>query len=795
MLDFTKTFINAIKHYIDSKKLSDFENDLPNSDWNQNDPEAPDYVKNRTHWEEEDVVELIPEMKVSITEEDGYIELGYFTQLVVGQTYLVTLNGIEYKCVGREWNEENCVLIGNGTIYGDGDISNNEPFSCDSYDRGLIYLNTTPGEHTFSLAIYNQTVHTLDKKYLPDDIGGKPDWNQDDPEAPDYIKNKPFYEEFEYIPYIPTQTITLLPPYETSESVYCSVPGVYMPWDFLPYRITFDGVEYETMMIDYADYACMEITLADDSNVRLRVLHYGSIAVSSRDYAGEHTITVEQIKNTVHILDSKYLGFPLFAGTGENAICMNDTNNEASGQMALAEGRETVASDFCAHAEGWHTTASGYSSHAEGEHTTASSNSSHAEGNGTTASGSPSHAEGYYTTASGDYGAHAEGGYTTASGNYSHAEGQGTIAIGRSQNVIGEYNSVNTLDKYRSVVDQMSTLHFHQSITLYVSTEYIFDSTTGRYTLVTPTTCTGTNLKSTISSMPANIYLSTSESSDTMYRIVKGSSRPHGNISGNNVYIYNPDIYTREPVSTFRDKYAHIVGNGTGIADNQRSNAHTLDWEGNAWFAGKVFVGGTGQDDPNAVELGTGNSSGGNPGILVVKDIGNNTSSHSAEEIYQAKQNGQNVIFVFRDNVYYLSYVEIEPSYHATFFNIYGSNMQFVYIDGNDITSRSIDINTNSGVSSWNDLTDKPFGEDEEGNVQYIDEKFIPDSIARTSYDNLVTESKELVGAINELNTKFADIESICDEVIALQNSYINGVKVIQEGDTLIIQNGGDADA
>ena len=33
-------------------------------------------------------------------------------------------------------------------------------------------------------------------------------------------------------------------------------------------------------------------------------------------------------------------------------------------------------------------------------------------------------------------------------------------------------------------------------------------------------------------------------------------------------------------------KYAHIVGNGT--EDNARSDAHTLDWEGNAWYAGTV---------------------------------------------------------------------------------------------------------------------------------------------------------------------------------------------------------------
>lgn len=50
--------------------------------------------------------------------------------------------------------------------------------------------------------------------------------------------------------------------------------------------------------------------------------------------------------------------------------------------------------------------------------------------------------------------------------------------------------------------------------------------------------------------------------------------------------------------ATERGNYAHIVGNGTSI--DARSNAHTLDWSGNAWFAGDVYVGstsGTNKDD------------------------------------------------------------------------------------------------------------------------------------------------------------------------------------------------------
>ena len=54
-------------------------------------------------------------------------------------------------------------------------------------------------------------------------------------------------------------------------------------------------------------------------------------------------------------------------------------------------------------------------------------------------------------------------------------------------------------------------------------------------------------------------------------------------------------------VADEQEKYAHIVGNGKG--SNSRSNAHTVDWAGNAWFAGKIYSGGTGQDDGAAAEV------------------------------------------------------------------------------------------------------------------------------------------------------------------------------------------------
>ena len=63
----------------------------------------------------------------------------------------------------------------------------------------------------------------------------------------------------------------------------------------------------------------------------------------------------------------------------------------------------------------------------------------------------------------------------------------------------------------------------------------------------------------------------------------------------------NSHVQGKYNIEDNQDKYAHIVGNGQD--DLNRSNAHTIDWNGVGWFAGGVKVGGTGQDDSNAQTL------------------------------------------------------------------------------------------------------------------------------------------------------------------------------------------------
>ena len=45
-------------------------------------------------------------------------------------------------------------------------------------------------------------------------------------------------------------------------------------------------------------------------------------------------------------------------------------------------------------------------------------------------------------------------------------------------------------------------------------------------------------------------------------------------------------VQGKNNIEDTENKYAHIVGNGSSTIN--KSNAHTLDWDGNAWFAGQV---------------------------------------------------------------------------------------------------------------------------------------------------------------------------------------------------------------
>ena len=231
-----------------------------------------------------------------------------------------------------------------------------------------------------------------------------------------------------------------------------------------------------------------------------------------------------------------------------STIIMNNNNTSNKMRVKLDEDRfEEVQISYIKSGgrqqEGINTQAIGEASHSEGYNTIAEGKYSHAEGDSTIASGYCAHAEGgphgpldRNTIASGHY-SHAEGDGTEASGIASHTEGEGTTASARGAHAEG----------YQT---KASGVHSHAE---------------------------GSQTVASNDRTHAEGY-DTMASGDTShaegYRTIAASEYQH--VQGK----YN--------VEDANNTYAHIVGNGSA---KSRSNAHTIKWNGDAWFAGNVTVG------------------------------------------------------------------------------------------------------------------------------------------------------------------------------------------------------------
>ena len=206
------------------------------------------------------------------------------------------------------------------------------------------------------------------------------------------------------------------------------------------------------------------------------------------------------------------------------------------------------------------------------------------QGDYTKASGSSSHAEGSYTEASG-IGSHAEGNYTEAKAGRSHAEGNFTVASTYGQQVSGRYNIPE--DRYRKKITPNRTIWIsNYSTVFYRSNAWTFNTKTGKYSLIDPEKCSFSEVTTGM------YYIIGNENSNTsMYYLTSLKSESSGSKT------YNCTLYGVVDQEYEYGTYAHIVGNGTS---SELSNAYTLDWEGNAWFAGDVYVhstSGTNKDD------------------------------------------------------------------------------------------------------------------------------------------------------------------------------------------------------
>lgn len=340
---------------------------------------------------------------------------------------------------------------------------------------------------------------------------------------------------------------------------------------------------YGTVAEGYSSHSEGYFTIA--SGERAHSENYKTIASGNESHAEGTRTKATGYSSHSEGIDTIASGYVAHAEGGGNTT--------ASGNYSHAEGYESTAGGLRSHSEGLKTQAKGDQSHAEGESSIAEGASAHAEGRDTIASGNYSHAEGVSTNAS-TVSAHAEGSSTIASGTNSHAEGANCEATGSNSHAEGEGSKAG----YRAHAEGYKTESSNCS------------HSEGKETKATKTAAHSEGILSQANgdashaegnATKANGYGSHAEGNNSeangTYSHVQGTrvKATADNAHAEGLWTVasgkEQHVQGRFNIEDTENKYAHIVGNGTANAAASRKNIHTLDWDGNAWFAGDVTIG------------------------------------------------------------------------------------------------------------------------------------------------------------------------------------------------------------
>lgn len=159
---------------IDKKYLPEVFVDGVQPDWNQNNPDALDYVKNRTHWEEvlAEGGTIFPETDVEFKTSMAVLNGIGTEQVSVGQKYIVTWRGTEYECTAFLLfaNDPSSVTLGNSSLLFVGN-NTGEPFCLSDFTTSnCIVTKDTSAATTIKIKVdevRNAVVVPISTKYLP----------------------------------------------------------------------------------------------------------------------------------------------------------------------------------------------------------------------------------------------------------------------------------------------------------------------------------------------------------------------------------------------------------------------------------------------------------------------------------------------------------------------------------------------------------------------------------------------------------------------------------------------------
>lgn len=575
--------------------LGDMQGRLDNvvqADFEESNPESPAYIQNRTHWKEvvgEDR-EIVPQQTATFSALGWAGVEGVADGMKEGVKYVAVVGGLEIEGRCRKYGYE--LYIGNGHLLDSRLEDTGEGFCINAL--GSIYYQLTFKNPNATIAgsslkfemrsVQEVTYHKLDKAYLPDDLGG----------SDTFIVNfSPTETDGDIYADATLSDIEQAIADGKTVSGFASVDGL----DFTLSLSAFDPGELAlfsavTTLHSGEDIAIIAVDIALHNSGECDIKPVLALTDEAADVTYVSALKRQDFSEGEKERARINIGVVGKAGSGENSTVFNNYDlNIASGGYSHSEGSGTEASNLTSHAEGFATRASGMASHSEGSGTEASGMAAHAEGAGSVASGGSAHAEGSNTKAYGMF-SHTEGNATEAVNDNSHAQGLSTKATGRSTDVIGEFNAYESIIKDDLYSGFMETDEDKSGHTVYTfsSSDFALSEDESSIIIMNYTE------KDMLYLSPGDYYVTDLDDVYTeINECVSNNSIDGSTTGGYTKYNVGYVKYTVASKSKDRGSFAHIVGNGR--SENERSNAHTLDWEGNAWFAGDVYVGGTKQSE------------------------------------------------------------------------------------------------------------------------------------------------------------------------------------------------------
>lgn len=393
-----------------------------------------------------------------------------------------------------------------------------------------------------------------------------PDWNENDPKAEGYIKNRPFYEEFTEITWVDEQTINV----DESGSATLTNNSDIWPSVGSKYEVVFDGVSYTGNVWEDGDVS-LRTDFTTNNGVSVQICD-GRTFASSPDLAGEHTIKITYTKVTAHTIDSKFLS-PDVAFLDSNQLLNYVRNNAPVRSVNGYTGAvKLTASTVGALAE------ADVSDWAKAK----TKPSYTAQEVGALSAIDPTGTGSLLMNAKTDL----------PIGVDAFSVGSQNVVNYRAMSAIGEYCSQDGV-RYVEVVEEPRAYSIKKSLYFYTCeiikfnpyAETISGVFQARFTQglsPAPGVCF------TVSQSTGNGYdeiLSVDSEDDSQYIVTAIKHKPVS-------------------AKSCRGKYLHVAGNG--ISDTERSNAHTLDWDGVPWYQGRPQFGGNAQDDGSQTVMANG---------------------------------------------------------------------------------------------------------------------------------------------------------------------------------------------